>query len=105
MVEVALDAGPTLDRGGDVRLPAQPRHEGVRTIMIALGHETSVRTDRHRKHRCTSSDIGKPPLQQRVDVDTLLLGIIFDGEQPRVQNRPQSTRLDGGGTKGSTLRR
>ena len=55
-----------------MRLAAQPGHQGVGAVVIALGDETAVGADRDREHRRVRGHIRQAALQQGVDVDALL---------------------------------
>ena len=83
-----------------MRLPTEPRHQRVGAVVVTVGDEAPVGADSHREHRCAGGDIGKASLQHIVDVSTLLLGIVFDGEQPRVQNRARGPVRRGTRTPG-----
>lgn len=94
MVEVALDAGAAFDRGRDVRLPAEPRDQAVGAVVVTVGEHPSIGADRHREHRRARRHVGEAPFEQVVDAGSLFRRVVFDGEQPRVEDRSQRGRRD-----------
>ena len=75
-------------------LPAEPRHQSVRGVVVAVSDEAPVGANGHREHRGPGSHVGKAALKNSVDIRSLLAGVVFDREQPGVEDRPQGAGLD-----------
>ncbi len=83
-----------------MRLPSQPGNKSVGTVVVPGGDEASICADRHGKHRRLRCHVSQATLQQGLDIDALLMRIIFDGEQPRIQDRAQGAGLNRSGAQG-----
>ena len=63
VIDVALDAGRSLDAGSDVRLAREPCQKPVRRRLV-VGHQGIViGPQRCAKVRCHASDVGQPLLK------------------------------------------
>ena len=69
-------------------------------VVVFFGDHPPVGPDRHGKHRSVRGDLREATFQKDVNLNALLLSVVFDGEKPRVEDRPKCARRDRRGAQG-----
>ncbi len=105
MVEVALHSSEAPHRGGHVRLATDPCGQTFRRCMIGSSVGGPVRPQRRGESRRAPRDVGQPPLQQlahgTVEPVSVVFAdladaehVLFEREDPAVQDRPECARRE-----------